>query len=175
MTLYNQTAERLVVLACSARKLAHAAPAIELYRGVMYSTYRANVHAETAPAMMILSARHGFIRPDTVRAAHDGSDRGVRKRDAGGLAGRRADHLARRREKLSARDAGRARAPGRMRNRPSRREGRRDERLTGLPAPAAIGIPSRGVSAGANEPWRPCWWRYGGPPAGQPSVLALGV
>lgn len=98
MTLYNQTAERLVVLACSARKLAHAAPAIELYRGVMYSTYRANVHAETAPAMMILSARHGFIRPDTVRAAHDGSDRGVRKRDAGGLAGRRADHLARRRK-----------------------------------------------------------------------------
>ncbi|WP_244125172.1 DUF6884 domain-containing protein [Burkholderia gladioli] len=66
MTLYNQTAERLVVLACSATKLAHAAPAIELYRGVMYSTYRANVRAETAPAVMILSARHGFIRPDTV-------------------------------------------------------------------------------------------------------------
>ncbi|MDN7742095.1 DUF6884 domain-containing protein [Burkholderia gladioli] len=66
MTLYNQTAERLVVLACSATKLAHAAPAIELYRGVMYSTYRANVQAETAPAVMILSARHGFIRPDTV-------------------------------------------------------------------------------------------------------------
>ena len=38
MTPYNQTAERLVVLACSATKLAHAAPAIELYRGVMYST-----------------------------------------------------------------------------------------------------------------------------------------
>ncbi len=33
MTLYNQTAERLVVLACSATKLDHAAPAIELYRG----------------------------------------------------------------------------------------------------------------------------------------------
>ncbi|WP_244125131.1 DUF6884 domain-containing protein [Burkholderia gladioli] len=66
MTLYNQTAERLVVLACSATKLAHAAPAIELYRGVMYSTYRAHVRAETAPAVMVLSARHGFVRPDTV-------------------------------------------------------------------------------------------------------------
>nr|WP_186020438.1 DUF6884 domain-containing protein [Burkholderia gladioli] len=32
----------------------------------MYSTYLANVRAETAPAVMILSARHGFIRPDTV-------------------------------------------------------------------------------------------------------------
>ncbi|WP_341775299.1 DUF6884 domain-containing protein [Burkholderia gladioli] len=38
----------------------------ELFRGVMYSTYLANVRAETAPAVMILSARHGFIRPDTV-------------------------------------------------------------------------------------------------------------
>ncbi|WP_241172580.1 DUF6884 domain-containing protein [Burkholderia gladioli] len=66
MILYNQTAERLVVLACSATKLAHAAPAIELYRGVMYSIYRANVRSETAPALMILSARHGFIRPNTV-------------------------------------------------------------------------------------------------------------
>lgn len=66
MTLYNQTAERLVVLACSATKLAHAAPAIELYRGVMYSAYRANVRAETAPTVMILSARHGFVCPHTV-------------------------------------------------------------------------------------------------------------
>ncbi|WP_373369570.1 DUF6884 domain-containing protein [Burkholderia gladioli] len=30
------------------------------------STYRADVRAETAPAAMILSARHGFIDSDTV-------------------------------------------------------------------------------------------------------------
>ncbi|MGC3027081.1 DUF6884 domain-containing protein [Burkholderia sp. DN3021] len=65
MPLVNQAASALVVLACSATKLNHKAPAIDLYRGVMYSTFRANVQPSREPAVMILSALHGFVKPDT--------------------------------------------------------------------------------------------------------------
>jgi hypothetical protein len=57
--------KHLVIMACSATKAATPAPAIELYQGVMYSTFRANVTA-TRPAVLILSAKHGFLAADQV-------------------------------------------------------------------------------------------------------------
>ena len=50
----------LIIMACSATKGRHAAPAMDLYQGVMYSTFRANAPA-ARPAVVILSAKHGFI------------------------------------------------------------------------------------------------------------------
>src|SRR5690242_8233058 len=55
----------LVIMACSATKASTAAPAIDLYQGVMYSTFRANAPA-TRPAALILSAKYGFIEADRV-------------------------------------------------------------------------------------------------------------
>lgn len=52
-------------MACSATKGRQAAPAMDLYQGVMYSTFRANVPA-ARPAVVILSARHGFIESGRV-------------------------------------------------------------------------------------------------------------
>ncbi|MEX3983780.1 DUF6884 domain-containing protein [Paraburkholderia sp. EG287A] len=60
------TAPALLIMACSARKLPYAAPALDLYRGVMYGTYRANVRAAARPHVVILSALHGFIAADAV-------------------------------------------------------------------------------------------------------------
>jgi hypothetical protein len=57
--------KHLVLMACSATKGATPAPAFELYRGVMYSTFRANAPA-TRPAVVILSAKHGFLPADQV-------------------------------------------------------------------------------------------------------------
>jgi hypothetical protein len=57
--------KHLVLMACSATKGATPAPAFELYRGVMYSTFRANEPA-TRPAVVILSAKHGFLPADQV-------------------------------------------------------------------------------------------------------------
>jgi hypothetical protein len=56
----------VVIMACSATKQAHAAPALDLYQGVMYSTFRANVKREARPHVVILSAQHGFIPGDEV-------------------------------------------------------------------------------------------------------------
>lgn len=50
-------------MACSATKGVVAAPAVDLYQGVMYSTLRANMPARPPP-ILILSARHGFVLPD---------------------------------------------------------------------------------------------------------------
>lgn len=55
----------LLIMACSATKGAAPAPAFDLYQGVMYSTFRANAPA-TRPAVVILSAKHGFISADEV-------------------------------------------------------------------------------------------------------------
>ncbi len=55
----------LIIMACSATKGRHAAPAMDLYQGVMYSTFRANAPA-ARPAVVILSAKHGFIEADRV-------------------------------------------------------------------------------------------------------------
>lgn len=56
----------LLIMACSAAKLQQSAPALELYRGVMYGTFRANVQPTARPHVVILSALHGFIAADTV-------------------------------------------------------------------------------------------------------------
>ncbi|WP_234044176.1 DUF6884 domain-containing protein (plasmid) [Burkholderia cenocepacia] len=71
MTPVNQQATTLIVMACSATKLLSPTPAIDLYRGVMYGTYRANVQHQAAPAVMILSALHGFIEPGLVIEPYD--------------------------------------------------------------------------------------------------------
>jgi hypothetical protein len=60
----------LVIMACSATKATEATPAIELYRGVMYSTLRANMRAQP-PAIVILSARYGFLLPDQTIAPYE--------------------------------------------------------------------------------------------------------
>jgi hypothetical protein len=57
--------KHLIVMSCSATKAATPSPAFELYQGVMYSTFRANEPA-TRPAVVILSAKHGFIAADQV-------------------------------------------------------------------------------------------------------------
>lgn len=56
----------LLVMACSATKLSHAARAIDLYRGVMFETFRANVRPDARPHVVILSSRHGFLAADAV-------------------------------------------------------------------------------------------------------------
>lgn len=61
----------LLLLACSGMKLERPAPAMELYRGVMYQTYRTHVRAGAAPRVVILSALHGFVSADTVLEPYD--------------------------------------------------------------------------------------------------------
>ena len=61
----------LVLMACSATKRANAAPAIDLYQGVMYSTFRANVREDARPHVAILSALHGVIPGDAVIEPYD--------------------------------------------------------------------------------------------------------
>jgi hypothetical protein len=61
----------VVIMACSATKQAHAAPALDLYQGVMYSTFRANVKRDARPHVVILSAQHGFIPGDEVIAPYE--------------------------------------------------------------------------------------------------------
>lgn len=65
MTSTGQATSALLVIACSGRKLDTPARAIDLYRGVLYGTYRANV-GDKPPHVIILSALHGFIPGDTV-------------------------------------------------------------------------------------------------------------
>ncbi|MCY0853905.1 DUF6884 domain-containing protein [Cupriavidus sp. D39] len=64
-------ARPLVLMACSATKLDRPAPAMDLYRGVMYETFRAHVRADAQPQVIILSAQHGFIQPDAEIAPYD--------------------------------------------------------------------------------------------------------
>lgn len=64
-------APALLMLACSQSKLSHSAPAIDLYRGVMYRTYRANVQRCAEPHVVILSAEHGFLSADTLVAPYE--------------------------------------------------------------------------------------------------------
>lgn len=51
----------LILMACSGRKLAVPAPAEDLYRGVMYETFRKHVRDDAQPNVVILSALHGFV------------------------------------------------------------------------------------------------------------------
>jgi len=48
-------------MACSAGKLDRAAPAMQIYRGVMWQTLRAHSDARNMPHLVVLSARHGFL------------------------------------------------------------------------------------------------------------------
>ncbi len=75
---------QLLMLACSQRKHAGdaALPAIEMYRGVMYQTLRTHADPRATPQLVILSAEHGFLRPEDCIRAYD------RRMDA-----RRADAL----------------------------------------------------------------------------------
>ena len=59
-------APSLILMACSEKKLQHAAPAMDLYQGSMYTTFRANVRQNARPHVVILSAKHGFIPSDAV-------------------------------------------------------------------------------------------------------------
>lgn len=47
------------------------APALELYRGVMYETYRAHRGPMAGPAVVILSAKHGLLSPSEVIDPYD--------------------------------------------------------------------------------------------------------
>lgn len=58
---FDPFAVPLLMLSCSALKAAAPAAAMELYRGVFYQTFAAHVRGDAAPAVVILSALHGFI------------------------------------------------------------------------------------------------------------------
>ncbi len=64
-------APALLLLACSGTKLDRPARAIELYRGVMYQSYRTHVRHDAAPHVLILSAKHGFLDPHAEIAPYD--------------------------------------------------------------------------------------------------------
>lgn len=70
-SLARSPARPLVLIACSATKLDRPAPAMDLYRGVMYETFRAHVRTDAQPQVIILSAQHGFIQPDAEIAPYD--------------------------------------------------------------------------------------------------------
>lgn len=56
---------RLIILACSARKLASPAKAVDIYQGAIFKFGRQ--YAErNGYEIVILSALHGFLKPDTV-------------------------------------------------------------------------------------------------------------
>lgn len=63
MTPTNQS---LLIMACSGTKRPNAAKALDLYQGVMYSTFRANVQPHACPHVIILSALHGFVAADRI-------------------------------------------------------------------------------------------------------------
>lgn len=68
----NDTATTaLLLLACTGTKLDRPAPALDLYRGVMYQSYRAHVREGGAPTVLILSARHGFLEAHAEIAPYD--------------------------------------------------------------------------------------------------------
>lgn len=62
---------RLLILACSASKAAHAAPAIELYQGPLYRILRGAWRDGAEVAVWILSAAHGLIPGDRVLQPYD--------------------------------------------------------------------------------------------------------
>ncbi len=68
---YSPSARPLILLACSGTKLDRPAKAIELYKGVMYTTLAKHQHADVSPCVLILSAEHGFLSPDSVLAPYN--------------------------------------------------------------------------------------------------------
>lgn len=62
----------LVVVPCSGKKATHPAPARDLYLGSLYRLAMAAAVEVTAPwRVVILSARHGFVRLTTVLEPYD--------------------------------------------------------------------------------------------------------
>lgn len=61
----------LLLMACSGLKLDRPAPALELYRGVMYESFRKHVAATARPHVIILSALHGFLSASSVIEPYD--------------------------------------------------------------------------------------------------------
>jgi len=55
----------LILVGCGARKLAHAAPAKDLYTGPLFRAARAYAEAH-ADAWYVLSAKYGLVHPDRV-------------------------------------------------------------------------------------------------------------
>ena len=62
---------RLLLLPCSDMKASAAAPAMELYKGVFFQTYKANVKPGAFPLVVILSAKHGFVNANEEIAPYD--------------------------------------------------------------------------------------------------------
>lgn len=63
--------QRLLLLPCSDMKAAEKAPAMDLYKGVFFQTYKANVQPGAFPLVVILSAKHGFVNADEEIAPYD--------------------------------------------------------------------------------------------------------
>ena len=63
--------QRLLLLPCSDMKASAAAPAMELYKGVFFQTYKSNVQPGAFPLVVILSAKHGFVNADEQIAPYD--------------------------------------------------------------------------------------------------------
>jgi hypothetical protein len=60
----------LVLMACSGLKGHLPAPAIDLYKGVMWQTLRAHM-PDQKPAVIVLSALHGFVPAHRVIAPYE--------------------------------------------------------------------------------------------------------
>lgn len=61
---------RVALVACSAAKLTHPAPARDLYTSTLFR--KASTYAEASCARWyILSAKHGLVHPNTVLAPYD--------------------------------------------------------------------------------------------------------
>jgi len=69
---FDPMAPALIVLSCSGKKAGVRSPALLLYQGVMYQTYRANIPCRgDAPAIVILSAKYGFVAPEDTLDPYD--------------------------------------------------------------------------------------------------------
>lgn len=62
---------RLVLMPCCDMKGPEKAPAMELYKGVFFQTFRANAQTGATPKVVILSAKHGFVLPTEEIAPYD--------------------------------------------------------------------------------------------------------
>jgi hypothetical protein len=61
------------VLACSKRKLTHAAPAVDLYQGDVFRAARSYLERAGCTTLVVLSAKHGAVPGDRVLEPYDAS------------------------------------------------------------------------------------------------------
>lgn len=71
----------LILMACSATKLGHPAPAQDFYQGVMWQSLRANLPDGQPPHVVVLSGLHGFISGSRVVEPYDKLMTPVRARE----------------------------------------------------------------------------------------------